>query len=81
MSYIRSSLLGGWDRAAGMSGAVLRLELEAGMERLGREMRERNDLDWDGRPRRGSAKRRKAPRLNPTKGYRGAHKLFRGGSR
>ena len=26
-------------------------------------------------------KRRYRPRLHPTKGYRGAHKLFRGGSR
>lgn len=25
--------------------------------------------------------RRRPPTLNPTKGYRGAHKLFRGGSR
>jgi len=31
--------------------------------------------------RPGFRERRRGPSLHPTKGYRGAHKLFRGGSR
>lgn len=70
-----------WDRFAHAPPLVLRNELERDMARLGASVRARNDIGWDGRPRRGSAKRRAAPHLNPTKGYRGAHKLFRGGKR
>lgn len=70
-----------WERLAATPSYLLRNEIERDMVRVSASIRTRMDLDWHGRPRRGSAKRRAAPRLNPTKGYRGAHKLFRGGSR
>jgi hypothetical protein len=70
-----------WERAARMSTVVIRNELDHHMARLSQRILRADDLDMFGRNRAGSKARRKKPRVHPTKGYRGAHKLFRGGSR
>ncbi len=65
--------LTGWDEAALRMPDIYRIRASPSVFEL--------PVFVDGRPPRGSKKRRRAPYFHPTKGYRGAHKLFRGGSR